>query len=596
MSVRPTPRQQRVIDELGHLLVVAGPGSGKTATIIEKIAVILESPHSKVIAVTFTKDGAQEIEKRLRRRCGDGVMNRVTVGTFHSLTLRHLDACRRKPRIASPGQQRSILNRCIESLPADERAIAFQRFESAKCSLTPVPEVENEFWFQAYEKALARNGLKDLYDIMREATAMMIDAKLPLLGCTHLIVDEAQDCDSIQLAWARAHTAKGVITTLVGDDDQTIYEWRRAIGYPGMRAFAEEFNATVVPLGENFRSLGAIVEAADSVISNNNPMRLRKDLVARRGSGGQVRLLTAGSQTSLAEQVAQIIRDNATQIPNADGQLITHQVPTGSWAVLARSNFAVNLIQAKLTAVGVRVFRPSGSIFEHDFAQTLLAVLESVQTEAPLGLEMAMLHAGVPLQVSGEVLEKHGGRLSHLMDHGATFKDFVPHDSILDNVFRRFSVWRRFLREGAYVDLIDRVAQFVITHANSKQAQMAEAICNGISEALQRAREASLVDRINALRLRNSKKEPENAVVLMTMHGSKGLEFENVVLLGMDDDAIPGDVEKLGAGAGEIANVASERRLFYVAMTRARDRLWLAHTAGKGSRFLKELPAQLLRQ
>ncbi|MFX8184043.1 hypothetical protein ABTL26_19740, partial [Acinetobacter baumannii] len=86
-----------------------------------------------------------------------------------------------------------------------------------------------------------------------------------------------------------------------------IYEWRRAIGYPGMRRFAEEYGAAVVPLGSNFRSLGNIVAASDAVISNNNPMRLRKELVARRGDGGRIRTLVSGSLRQASEDVAKLI-------------------------------------------------------------------------------------------------------------------------------------------------------------------------------------------------------------------------------------------------------------------------------------------------
>jgi superfamily I DNA/RNA helicase len=593
VSHRPTSAQQRVIDERGHLLVVAGPGSGKTSTIVGKIGAICSSVHTRVVAVTFTRDSAQEMEKRVGRDLDRAVMSRVTIGTFHSLTLRHLETCKRKPRVASPGQQRSFLMRCIDALPSDDRPWAFQLFEQAKCSLEPRPDITDLPWFRTYQQTLARNGLVDLYDVMRDTTACIASGELPTLPCTHLIVDEAQDCDAIQFTWTRAHTARGIITTLVGDDDQTIYEWRRAIGYPGMRAFAEEFEATVVPLGENFRSLGTIVESAVKVISNNNPLRLRKDLVARRGTGGIVQLLSDGSTRACARVIAEMIRDNAERIDDAEGRLITHDVPTGSWAVLARSHFAINLMQAALDGSGIRNFRNGGSIYETPVANVYLSLLSTLQTDDPVGLELGMLHAGISPAASGAVLQGHRGCLGELMDRGADFARFGPLQMHLDAFFKRVKVWRRFAREGAYIDVIDRVAQFVIASARDSEREAAIAICGAIFETLQRFGDRPLHPRVGALQQRMARRDPERAVALYTLHGSKGLEFDNVVLLGMDDGSIPGDVVRLGSGAGTVANVASERRLFYVGMTRAKNRLFISHTAGRASRFIQELPSSV---
>jgi DNA helicase-2/ATP-dependent DNA helicase PcrA len=593
MRQRPTPSQQQIIDATGHLLVVAGPGSGKTTTVVQKIGTICQSPHARIVAVTFTRDGAQEMEARMRRDLGPQVLRHVKVGTFHSLTLRHLDECRVKPRVATPGQQRSFLNRCLEVLPADERAKAFQMFESAKCSLTRLAEVEELPWFRAYENMLSRNGLVDLYDVMRDTTIRMTRNELPTLACTHLIVDEAQDCDSIQFEWTRAHTRKGVITTLVGDDDQTIYEWRRAIGYPGMKKFAEDFSAGVVPLGENFRSLSAIVAAADRVISNNNPYRLRKELIARRGVGGAIHRVTAGSARAAAGKAAQLIRDHASEL-DVPGATCTHGVPTGSWAVLARSNYPLHAMQSELIKLGVRTFRPGASMWDTPYAQVFLSMAATVQTADPVGLDLAMLHFGIPSQISGQVIEKHRSNIGMLMDAGDDFSRFGASAGVLAAFFTKTSAWRKFARDGEIVDVIQRIERFVVESARENDAEVAATIAGAVSEALMRAR-GSLRNRVASIQMQNSKKEPENAVSLYTMHGAKGLEWQNVLLLGIDDDVIPGDIERLGQGAGVFANVASERRLFYVAMTRAKDRLWLFHTSGKGSRFLTELPSDVGR-
>lgn len=592
---RLTNNQQAIVDSPGHVLVVAGPGSGKTSTVVAKIARICEAPTTRTVAVTFTRDGAQELEARLRGHLGKDALARVTVGTFHSLTLRHLEACDRKPRVTSPAQQRAFLMRCIDTLPAAERGMAFHLFEAAKCSLEQIPEIEALDWFQAYQNALVRNNLIDLYDLMRDTTLRMASGDLPSLPCTHLIVDEAQDCDSIQFLWARLHARKGVLTTLVGDDDQTIYEWRRAIGYPGMKAFAEEFNAAVIPLGENWRSLAKIVRAADQVISNNNPNRLPKDLVARRGEGGLIEIRMAGSLRHACKEIAELIGDCGEPIADSARRgsryrrWTTHDVPTGSWAVLSRTNGTLHMMQAALEALGLHSFRAGKSLWDTPAAGLFLSLLTGLENASPVGIDMALMHFGIPGPTAGTVLDGRHGALHELLDRGADFSRHGGQGAKLDAFFRKTAVWRGMLRRKEYREVILRVQGFVTDTARSDEADLVASVAEAVANSLLRL-SGTPSARVKTMLANSNQKDPERAVALYTMHGAKGLEFDNVVLLGMDDDKIPGDVTRRGGQPGDIANVSSERRLFYVAMTRAKQRLILSHTAGKASRFLHELP------
>ena len=586
---RPTPAQQRIIDEPGHLLVVAGPGSGKTGTIVRRIAAILRNPASRVVAVSFTRDSARELQQRLRTVAEPPDLARVSVGTFHGLSLRHLERHRPGLRVASPAQQRALLKACLREMDSAARVLATQQLEHAKCSLLTSEAkraIECEPWFTQYEDMLQRNGLVDLYDVMRQTAQAIAEDALPPLPCTHLLVDEAQDCDAVQYAWTRAHALRGSITTLVGDDDQTIYEWRRAIGYTGMQAFAREFRATVLNLEENFRSLQAVVDAADRLIQGNNAARLPKTPVARRGPGGRLQLLEAPSTRACAEAIVQQILPDT----RADGAQRT--VAAGSWAVLARTNHGLHLMQAALEAAGVRYTRSTGSLYETPAASLMLALLATLGDAQPLGLDLAMLHAGVPAPVCGAVLRAHDGRLAQLMDEGDCE---VPADvpavaqQALRDLLRRFAVWRRFYREGAYIDLLDRLTRFVVEGYRPEEQELPQAICEAISRTLLATYTPDLAARLRWLRLRGRPGDSRDGVALHTMHGAKGLEFTQVALLGVDDATIPGDPRR-HAAEGETNSVASERRLLYVAMTRARDGLVIAHTAGKGSRFLGELP------
>lgn len=589
--MKPSIRQQQVIDEPGNCLAVAGPGSGKTATMVAKIASIVESPNTSVVAVTFTRDAAEEMNQRLIRAIDSKRMARVKVGTFHSLTLRHLESQRQKPRIITPQQQRQYLDRASSTYEGDKSQIQ-QLFEMAKCALEPIKEIEAETWFRQYQSMLTRTGMVDLYDVMRDATVRMRDGSLALLPCTHLIADEFQDCDEVQYEWVGAHTRKGVITTVVGDDDQTIYEWRRAIGYDGMVRFARDFDAAVVALGDNYRSLGTIVQAADRLIAFNNPNRLRKDLISKRGPGGHIFTIMRGTPADGIDAAADMILSNAAVNEAYENTSTPYTVPTGSWAVLARNNRLLQTAEASLNALGVRTYRGSGSIYDSDFAQVYLGLIETIQSASQVGLDAAMHHFGINEADIDSVLKSAKGNMASLLD--GQFGNFgqLNDSSKVDAFFTKTRVWRRLSREGEYRSLFDRVSRFVVESTTEKRSAFARMICDSIESRLNKM-QGSPLQRIRRIQQDRAKKEPKDSVCLYTMHGAKGLEFENTVIVGLDDDIIPGDVENHAAPA-EVANIPSERRLFYVALTRAKNRLWLVYTGGRPSRFLAELPNDLV--
>lgn len=590
MTYRPTPRQQQVIDEEGNCLTVAGPGSGKTATMVQKIRHILAVPSTFVVAVTFTRDAANELQSRLAQVLDRRSMARLRVGTFHSLTLQHLSDCRQKPRIITPAQQSTLLNRAIKAHQV-ERGEAQQLFEAAKCSLVPVPEVESLPWFVHYEQMLARSGMEDLHDVMRKTVLRMREGSLPLLTATHLIVDEYQDCDEVQYKWTALHTNSGVITTVVGDDDQTIYEWRRAIGYAGMCRFAEEANAAVISLGDNYRSLATIVSAADRLIAFNNPNRLRKDFVAQRGPGGHIFSIARGGSDDGIHAAAEMIASNAEPMAKYENSTTPLAVPTGSWAVLGRNNRLLQSAEAALTALGVRTYRSSGSILDTEYAQVFLGTLEAVQCADPAGIDLSMHHFGCAEEDIQTVLKKHSSSLEAVLD-GVQIPSGLTDQKRFDAYALKTKIWRKLLRAGEFNSLFDRVGRFVVDSTDGRRQQLAMLICSSIEQRLNRLPGTPL-QRVRRIQSDRAKKVPQDAVCLYTMHGAKGLEFTNVVIVGLDDDIIPGDVERHESPM-EIANIPSERRLFFVALTRAKERVWLVHTAGRGSRFLSELPQELV--
>jgi superfamily I DNA/RNA helicase len=593
VSNTPTPRQQQIIDEPGNLLVVAGPGSGKTATMVLKIQRILQTPSHIAVAVTFTRDGANELRGRLAKTLTPAQTRRVTVDTFHALTIQHLRRHNHLARVATPQQQSAFLQRAraqfAPEVDANDMRLAF---ESVKCSMKLTPElkeVSTSAWFLAYQETLKRHNMIDLLDVMREGVQLMARGEIPPLSCTHLVVDEAQDNDEIQAAWVSCH--KDQIVTMVGDDDQTIFEWRRAIGFPGMKRFQELRNARVVLLEDNFRSKAEVLAAAGAVIACNNPYRNDKMLVPRRGDGGTVTRVATGSTEATCAAVEQLLAPDLIDLPEPSGGA-THGVKTGTWAVLARTNLLLDVVESCLEDAQIKSFRSSGSLWDHYFAQTALQMLNALLNHDTVGIDIGMHHAKIKTEDVSAVIEANRTDIGALLDGAGDLA--VTRDKRVADLFGRTAKWRKLIADGSFSSAVDRVCDFVLAQVPGSKRGTAEMILSALSKRLNRMN-VEPAQRVAKLLNDARKRSADHAVALYTMHGSKGLEFDNVVIVGCDAGQIPGEAVDLPPGAAGIqpgqSTVQSERRLFYVAMTRAKDRLWLVHSYSDPSLFIDELPS-----
>lgn len=593
MSLQPTPRQQQIIDEQSNLLVVAGPGSGKTATLVLKISHILANEHNLVCAVTFTRDGASELRTRLSRVLTPRQLARLTVATFHSLSIEHLSRHKQLRRVATPKQQRAFLARCRDlfapQLDAGDMQLAF---EAVKCAVVLSPalqEVADSPWFRAYEQTLQRHDMVDLHDVMRLAVQKMSSGEIPPIECTHLVVDETQDNDELQAAWVACHRHQAV--TMVGDDDQCIFEWRRAIGFHGMLRFKEQRSARVILLEDNFRSHTEIVQAASAVIARNDPWRNKKSLVPRRGTGGCVVKVAAGSTAATCAAVQSLLADSLVDLGKPAAGMCKG-VASGTWAVLARTNLLLDYVESHLTSCEVRTYRPTGSLWSHPIAQAALQMLNALLCLDTVGIDIAMHHARLPQADIAAVLDANRADVAALLDGQGELAG--AKDKRVPEFFQRTARWRRLLACGSFSSAIERVCDFVAAHVPASKRASAEVILQPLAKRLNRMA-GDPAQRVGMLLNDRSTRSVENAVLLYTMHGSKGLEFDNVVIVGVDEKEIPGDAVDLPPGSPGIrpgqSTVQAERRLLYVAMTRAKRRLWLVHSFADPSRFIGELPA-----
>jgi superfamily I DNA/RNA helicase len=233
---------------------------------------LIADPRAIVGAVTFSKDAAVELRDRIVALAGADARRRLVAGTFHSLAFKQL----RDPRggrrdIASDGDRLGILGRVLAELglewKVDEAVPVIEKIKT-EFGKTEPGSVEAQL-YDAYQDALQRNGKIDFQDMLRLAVQGMESGDIEPYAFTDLLVDEFQDTDPLQYRWVELHARAGARVTVVGDDDQSIYGFRAALGFRGMQEFASTFDAQRVVLGSNYRCRSEILSAADCVIRNN---------------------------------------------------------------------------------------------------------------------------------------------------------------------------------------------------------------------------------------------------------------------------------------------------------------------------------------
>lgn len=603
----------------GPLLVVAGAGSGKTRVLTYRIAWLLASgrarPHN-ILAVTFTNKAAREMAERVERLLG-GPLAGGFVGTFHRFALgllrQHPEKVGLRPRfaIADEDEQRRILEQVLKELGipstqlsprAARSAISRRKNGSGDGLLTP--ELVSAV-FERYQKRLAEAGAVDFDDMLVLAVRLLEDNEALKQSLrqrfTYLLVDEFQDTNPVQmeLLWHLAGPQPNL--TAVGDEDQSIYRFRGAELEHILRFEHTYPGARVLTIGSNYRSAEPILKAAAAVIAHNTRRR-PKVLRARSGGGEPVRVLAAVDETDEASLVVADIRRE-----RAAGRT--------SVAVLFRINALSRPFEAELVRWGVP-YRVVGGVRFWDRAEVrdALAYLRLVANPDD---ELAFLRVvNVPARGLGAVtlervrqaaeawgcsLPEASRRLPETLtprarEALAQFWGLV--DTLRQQAEGRLPELVRTLLERSGL-----AAQYS-PHDEEDRQRLAnlDQLVSAAAEAEQRGLTlASFLDEVALLSEADAEVAPES-VLLSTLHAAKGLEFDVVYLVGLEEGLLP-----LVRGEElESADEEEERRLLYVGMTRARKKLVLtwARTrrlhgetrTARPSRFLAELPPEVRRE
>lgn len=579
------PEQKQAAQCLTSCLVMAAPGSGKTGMLSKKAALLLKQGF-KVAAVTFTRESALELKHRILGLTGESVLPRLLVGTFHSVDmlmafpkngktkmgseiLSQVQSPFKTPwRIVSNGSRLSYIQRAItECGHSIDMREATKIIETIKANRSN--EIKQEVYFDddktdfnefvnLYIDIMKRAGEIDFQDILLLTNDALKKGTLSPLPVDYLLIDEFQDTDLTQFNWTCFHHQS--IVTAVGDDDQSIYGFRNALGYEGMNRFAQTFKAEKIILGTNYRSRSEILYSAGDLIKHNLG-RIDKQLYAIRGKGGSA--LWDKFDTSHDEALACA---NFAKAARQDNR---------TCSIISRTNRQLDEVEAVFIAQNIPFKRADGESILDSLEYALFNHAINCVLEKHSNKDIQALLAWSQMKEADlkEVNRVFGSQIKVLNNKDFNNVSISPESK---KIFKELShtvvEWQRLNKNNSQAILNTGIliwlCQFTDKSASKKRLNVvAKMLLPGIAQTLE--------GRIKLLNLASRNVEAEKVdqpikdCFLITAHGSKGLEFDCVWIVGADDGKFP----------DEVSNIEEERRLFYVAMTRAKDELVISTTA-----------------
>jgi superfamily I DNA/RNA helicase len=642
------PQQRQAVETIrGPVLILAGAGTGKTRVITFRIAHMIERgvAPGHILGVTFTNKAAREMQERVnklipRRPREEGKDNRPTICTFHSLCVRilrqHIEKLgyKRNFVIYDESEQLGAIKKILARISAkgektDPSAILslLSRFknggERAAAFSDPSVRAMAEHIRSRYESALHACNAVDFDDLILLTLRLFREHPEALEACRakyrYVMVDEYQDTNASQFALVQSLTQEHRNLCVVGDDDQSIYGWRGA-EISNLLDMEKHFpEVKVVKLEQNYRSTNTILNAANAVIKNN--LRRRgKHLWSQKGDGPKITLQSFVDDEEEARSVVE-------QIEYAR---MTRRVPWSDQAILFRTNIQSRPLETALRQGGVRYHLIGGqSFFDRREIRDFLAYLKVLLNPRD---DVSLLRiANVPARGLSDVTMERLLGASHerkcsvfeAMKNPAVSSTFlVKSRESIEAFVELVERTRARLTEdlspppgalGALVtQLMEEIGYFNDLRRSEKTAEAAENRLRNLRDliaTLDGSAPASrpLHDRLETFleqvtldsdREEDKDESPGDAVTLITMHSCKGLEFPHVFVVGLEEGLLPHSRSKVEGTIDE------ERRLFYVAITRAMQTLCISHCGGRKkygqlvpchpSVFLKELPPELV--
>lgn len=651
-------QREAVIHREGPLLILAGAGSGKTRVLTYRVAHLIAqgvSPH-QIMAITFTNKAAKEMRERVETLVGSEGQG-LWVATFHSACVRilrreidNLGGYTRSFVIYDSGDQQSVLKSCIKECDLDEKKFPVRAVAAV------ISDAKNKLWdsqrfaqeasdyfqqkvvkvYELYQKKLKSSNALDFDDIIM-LTVRLFRQQPEVLRYyqekfRYILIDEYQDTNHAQYVLVKLLAERYRNLCVVGDDDQSVYRFRGA-DVQNILDFERDYpEAKVLKLEQNYRSTKSILEAANAVVKHNEE-RKDKSLWTENQQGTPLVYYFANNEQDEARYVAERIQ----RLKDAEGR------PFNDFALLYRTNAQSRVLEERLLREGIPYRVLSGyKFYERMEIKDILAYLRLLYNPADTVSFARVLN--VPKRGLGEsTLEKI---LEYADEQGMAVLDAVLEAEYIPELQTRarkpllaFAHLMQELKEMAAEITVTALVEEILkktgyrVQLEGEKTPEAQARLENLQEFLsvtgeydEKAQEADEPEEVSAA-AENSEvmagdtlvrrglagfleqvslvadidnlDPTEDAVVMMTMHSAKGLEFPVVFVVGLEEGIFPSSRSMV-----EPALLEEERRLCYVAITRAREKLYLSHAEmrmlygrtqyNRSSRFLEEIPPELL--
>lgn len=627
-------QKEAVLATEGPVLVLAGAGSGKTTVLVNRIAYMISEKHIRpwnILAITFTNKAAREMKDRIERLLGDTAKD-MWIGTFHSVCVRILRSCidllgySRDFVIYDTADTKTVMKECLRELDIDEKSFPVRNvlsiISNAKNDLMDAATFENVYKsdyrmsiiakiYYRYQTKLRKNNAVDFDDIILN-TVKILSENPDVLSkyqdkFRYILVDEYQDTNNSQYLLINLLAQANRNLCVVGDDDQSIYKFRGAnIG--NILNFEDDYSdVQKITLDQNYRSTQNILDAANSVISNNKG-RMGKSLWTSNGDGNKVFVYTGTNEYNEARYIARQIKKHFDE-----------QGSFSDCAILYRTNAQSRVIEEMLMRESVPYKVLSGlRFYDRKEIKDIIAYLRVVYNPnddvslARIINEPKRKIGNATLEKARNIAREKETSLYDVISHADDYPEFktaikklLGFSEIIQSLIKLKDtvtiedLTGRILNDTGYMPAlvmedttesktrIENLGEFISVITEFEKN---EETGNTLGEFLENISLVSDIDGYD---------ENEDSAVLMTIHSAKGLEFPIVFLSGLEEGLFPG-MRSMESDD----DIEEERRLCYVAITRAKEQLYITKTISRtihgktmpttASRFFKEIPVEYL--
>ena len=625
-------QKEAVLATEGPVLVLAGAGSGKTTVLVNRIAYMISEKHIRpwnILAITFTNKAAREMKDRIERLLGDTAKD-MWIGTFHSVCVRILRSCidllgySRDFVIYDTADTKTVMKECLRELDIDEKSFPVRNvlsiISNAKNDLMDAATFENVYKsdyrmsiiakiYYRYQTKLRKNNAVDFDDIILN-TVKILSENPDVLSkyqdkFQYILVDEYQDTNNSQYLLINLLAQANRNLCVVGDDDQSIYKFRGAnIG--NILNFEDDYSdVQKITLDQNYRSTQNILDAANSVISNNKG-RMGKSLWTSNGDGNRVYVYTGTNEYDEARYIARQIKKHFDE-----------QGSFSDCAILYRTNAQSRVIEEMLMRESVPYKVLSGlRFYDRKEIKDIIAYLRVVYNPnddvslARIINEPKRKIGNATLEKARNIAREKETSLYDVISHADDYPEFktaikklLGFSEIIQSLIKLKDtvtiedLTGRILNDTGYMPAlimedttesktrIENLGEFISVITEFEKN---EETGNTLGEFLENISLVSDIDGYD---------ENEDSAVLMTIHSAKGLEFPIVFLSGLEEGLFPG-MRSMESDD----DIEEERRLCYVAITRAKEQLYITKTISRtihgktmpttASRFFKEIPVE----